>query len=451
MTVSTGAVVEYHLRQLDQPALTEFIAELWAARGYDTQVEGEGEESVVIATNAGQSTTLYPVTGGRFDTGTPSLPDRAIDAVVAPKRGRHARRIADRTDAELLDAAAVREMLWYAIDRSTRRQLCIHHFGDPPENLRPPVHTRVRAGVTVVGSSTAVVSIVSLVLLGAIIGGVTGVGDTPPESTAPTPSDTPTPATDAEADTETPGTAAPLWNVPAPGVTRDGITNISALAMAHERSLENRSYTLWLDFYQPRDGDINNSRVQQDIDIAVADGRYRIDLSVEPVDSGARRSVRTVYYDGLAWYVANTSGENVTYRRTTSLASSTALAYNPFVLEQSLVLQYLSSPRTEVAGRVVDNGRTYYRVVGHGPPSGFTDVWGYTAVATVDRYGFVTSLRVEYTKIADTGTYEVRFTATYDRLDSTTVETPAWYDRRFGNRSNTANDAIRITERPPAY
>ncbi|MFB6300017.1 MAG: hypothetical protein ABEH65_07120 [Halobacteriales archaeon] len=448
MTVSAGSVVEHHLRQLDQATLAAFVAELWSARGYETRIEDE--EPLVIATKVGRSTVLYPVVTGRFDTATPSLPDRSIDGVVAPRTDRQVPRIVERTNAELFDAAAIREMLWYAVDRPTRRTLCTRYLGGPPENLQPSVRIRVRERARALGSSAAVVSIISLVLLGAIIGGIADVGQPPTADSSPeTPPGTEAPITGTDSTpTETSDQSSSLWNVPVPGVTEDGITNLSALATAHEQSLANRSYTLWLDVYRPRDGRMNASRVQRDIDIAVEDGQYRLDLSIEEVESGSRRSVRTVYYDGSAWYTANTTGDNVTYSHTDSFVSSPALEYNPFVLERSLVLKYLSTPRTETAGRVVDGDRTYYRIVGHGPPSGFSQVWGYTAVATVTRDGFVISLRIEYTKIADTGTYEVRFTATYDRLDDTTVDAPAWYTQRYANTTNGTSGLDSSIERP---
>jgi hypothetical protein len=56
---------------------------------------------------------------------------------VAPGTSRSGRAVRERDDPRVLDAADLRELLWYAVDRETRQDLCGTHLGGPPGHTRP--------------------------------------------------------------------------------------------------------------------------------------------------------------------------------------------------------------------------------------------------------------------------------------------------------------------------
>jgi hypothetical protein len=210
-----------------------------------------------------------------------------------------------------------------------------------------------------------------------------------------------------------------------PGVGPAGITNLTALGEAHEDTLSNRSYTLWLDTYQPRDINPNSTRVQYDTDIAVSGDAY---LIVESVEAGRERArLRTVNYDGRDWYVTshqNGSGET---RRIDGDSESPPIQFEPRQLNRGLVQRYLATRTTNVTGKVREGNTTYYRVEGSDRPSvgGVEPIQNYQFVAYVDDDGFVSDATVTYTLVSDAGFYRVQFEWTYGNLDSTTVREPS--------------------------
>jgi hypothetical protein len=242
----------------------------------------------------------------------------------------------------------------------------------------------------------------------------------------PTPGAVPT-------DTPTPTPAALAPDRLPPGVTAAGLADPATLAAAHREAVANGSYTVWMDFYRPRNGDPSAPRVQRDVDVYVEHGRYGLVASVE--DDDGRRTVQEVYFDGAGWSVADRTGVNVTYRRVPANQPPPHDAPNPLVLERSLVDRYLSDG-AELTGTVARDGRTLYRLVGTGPGPGGGDG---TVVALVDRQGFVRHLAVEYAVATDTARYEVRFEASYARVGRTAVDPPPWYDRATGDAAGTGD------------
>jgi hypothetical protein len=238
-------------------------------------------------------------------------------------------------------------------------------------------------------------------------------------------------------DTPTPTPAALAPDRLPPGVTAEGLADPATLAAAHREAVGNRSYTVWMDFYRPRGGDPSAPRVQRDVDVFVEHGRYGLVASVDGPDG--RRTVQEVYFDGAGWSVAERAGDTTSYRRVAGGRGQAPPhdAPDPLVLERSLVERYLSGG-AELNGTVARDGRTLYRLVGAAPgPGGSRDG---TVVALVDRQGFVRHLAVEYAVVTETGRYEARFEASYDRLGRTPVDPPPWNDRAIGNATDTDTD-----------
>jgi hypothetical protein len=414
MTRPDPDVVEYHLRRLDTAACRAFVADLWAARGFETTRDGD----VVVAVRGDESQVVYPVAGRR-----PPTPDRPVDVVVAPAGARE-----DADDARYLDATDLREMLLYAVDRDVAADVCTRHLGASPGELPPPLPTRLRSRGEAVASvirSTPFVLVVALslaVLAGATLDPPVATGDDQ-RGAAPTPAETPTA-------TPPPDTAA----TPAVGVDQSGVTNLSALAAAHSRALETRSYTVWVDYSRPRGWEPNGTRIQRDVDIAVSGDRYLGTTAIEMADN--RTPLQEVYYDGRDWYIADTSGEKTRYRHVHASGGAPDLDADPSTLRYTLVTQYLSTPETAVTERVDRDGRTYYRVVGRGRPTGLGvhGVEDYSVVAYVDSRGLVRDLTARYRRDTDDGPVDVVVEVTYGRLGTTTVTPPAWYEREFDDR-----------------
>lgn len=441
MPTPDPTTLEHHLARLDTEMLVSLAADVWAARGFETQVK----DRLVVATRGDSTTVCWVVGKHRIRRATP--PDRAVDVVVSPAAGEAARAVAQAHDARFLDATSLRELLWYGVDRPTATALCEQYLGATPETLRPPASVRARRRLAAVDPPTSRTFVVSLVALGLFlaaglgvpsgwltendveaigVGGETGVGATGAGET-PTATDT-TGAPDSVAGTIFDSRTAPnatnanLSGVSeVPGLSVDGVDDLSALATAHEQAVENRSYTLWLDVYEPRAGDPDGPRLQRDIDVAVEGGRYLLVTETEVSDNRTR--IGSVYHEGADWFVRG--GENASWRGVTESEAS-VFGPNPFVLARTGVAQFLSTPETAVVGRLDIDGQRYYRVVGRGPPDGTfsAQMANYTVVALVDETGFVTDLSVDYTVATSGQPYRVRFEWTYGKLDETVVDAP---------------------------
>ena len=81
----------------------------------------------------------------------------------------------------------------------------------------------------------------------------------------------------------------------------------------------------------------------------------------------------------------------------------------------------------------------HYRVVGRGDPIGLArPVRNYTVVAFVSQEGVVMDLTATYTVSVDGRPASVRREWTYGRFDETTVDPPAWYERRSSGNATRA-------------
>jgi hypothetical protein len=434
--------VEHHIRRLGGEALAALVADLWAVRGYETTREG----GVVTARHGSETVRIEVPAAGRT-TG-----DGPADVVVAVD-GR------PREDVCVVDAADLRERLTYAVDGAVARDLCERHLGAPPSDLRPPPLVRVRRRAERLSERSALAAIALVLLLGV---GVVGAGALvfPPGASAgasdeAVPAGTPTPvvgstgpaAVSAAPPPGTPGSDDPQFpsgvDVPLPfpssadtlppGVRGGSLVDPTALATAHERAMANRSHTVWLDRYRPRGSDPNRTRIQRDIDVATDGERYLI-TTEEETESGGAELLGSVYFNGAIPYGAVWDEANASYGRVFSIDPRRELASSPDRIRETVVERYLTTPTANVTGRTDWDGKTAYRIVGHGQPDGnaFGTVRNYTVVAVVDARGFVRDLTAEYTRRSGGRTYRVRHEVTYGRIGTTAVEPPTWYERREG-------------------
>ena len=400
------ATVEAHLRQLDAEACAAFVADLWAARGYETRREG----TVVTATRDDETLRIAV---GNADDG------QRVDVLVslggdqtAPPGGR------------VVDAAGLAERVWYAVDRSIARELCERHLGAPPAALRPPLRTRLsqrlptapEPRVSIV--TVVAVAVVALAMAGAPQGGGTAGDETP----------TATPVGSNQ-------TGAVEQALP-PGVNGAGIRDLDALAAAHERVVSGRPVTIWVDKQRPDFADGWRLRTY-DLDVASNGQRYRVDIATG--ERGNRTDLGTLYHDGVFSYARIVQDGNVSYRELSPRQVEQSIVPTPSGVATRLVTRYLSTPTTEMVGTVERDGQTLYRVVGTGQPDGpsLRSVDNYTVTADIAASGFVRNLSAEYTTVDGERRYRLTYEVTYGRVDSTTVTPPAWYVERFAGSDVT--------------
>jgi hypothetical protein len=449
MTAATISPIEYHLGALDRDACGAFVADLWSRRGYDTAREGE----VVVATGGGETIVIYPAIDSRF--GRTSMPDRTVGVAVAPTHSRSARALRERDGCRVLDAADLRELLWYAVDREARRQLCVSHFGAPPDELSMPawryLHGRTRR--TRILAAIVTVALVALVGITAVTL-VAGLG----ASDLPVIGDGGDDSLQAERSTEDPQSAAVggenettegtgPTGTPVPsqlssrmpsGVSSAGIANRTALAAAHERAVTNRSYTLVASVSRQPETQ-NENEVRRIVEFAVEGNRYVSTTTIEQGDS--RFTARERFYDGETVYIADFHGLNTTYRRDEDRDGG---GPSPFELRREVVGQYLAVDGTNMTGQVSREGRTHYRLVGNGRQGNVDVAQNYTVVALVDSRGFVRRVASEYTLAVDTRRYAVDAQLRYRDLGEVTVGPPDWYEQRFASADTDGYNFVSI-------
>ncbi len=365
------------LRRLDPAGRAAVVADCWAAAGHDVERDGP----TVRVARAGE--------------------ERLLSTVDDPA--------ADRT----LDAAAVREALLYRVDRADADRVAERHLGAPLDDLRPPFARR--AASTARALATPAVVVVAVVLVGAAGGLVGGTEEEPGDQPTTTPTASQTPTATA---------LAPTRVVTAPGLEPGGVTDLAALAAAHERARPD-AYVVWVDF------EWGDEAIVREVDVRADGDRYRAEVEVER--DGRVTNLATVYGDGQTRRALIVSDELST-TRTLGPTDTGPAGVDPDDLGAEGVRHWLSAPETRVVGVVENEGWTGYRVVGSGaPPTLPAAVEAYRFEAVVASDGFVGHLVVEF-ELAGTERDSRRFEWTYGE-QSPTVTTPNWTD---ANGTNTA-------------
>jgi hypothetical protein len=431
MTWVDPGVLEARVRGLGSESLTAFVADLWTARGFETDRDG----AVVTARRGGETRVVYVLTGR---AGVPPVQAaRPVDVVIAAGRRENGEAVAAAVNARVVDAAGLAEMLRYAIERDVAAELCERHFDAAPGGLTLLPRDRVRRAV--VGLEIGTVVTVALALLvvaaggGAVLGltdpGVASDGAPDEAEAAATPGTVTSPGGDGPGtvtvDTGSKPTEAGGSNPAAvPGVSEAGISNASRLARAHAATVAGTSsYTIWVDYYAPENG--SPGRVQYDVDVRV-DGEQTVLRTSRETAGGTRSLLSTVYFDGTDRYrVANSGEELARLDDRTPTATPRAV---PVTTPAKMVRLYLATPESAVRPVGSDDPGGRYRVRATGRPGGLPDtVTDYEMTAVVDERGLVRTFEAEFSipggsdvdGVSDRK--RVRLTWTYDRINSTDV------------------------------
>ncbi len=282
--------------QADRDALTEFVADLYAARGYEVDRPAEG---LLRLRPGGRTLTVRPTDGSPVPPGVDAVVTAGATAADEAAEG-----------VDVVDAGTLREHLAYAVDREDARELLGEHFGvqaghDGPGGQGGPVGAESREESTPGGPAPdrstdvppgggrgdtpfdprawprnrlrAVVAATGVFLLvGVLVGGVFvlspavgGTDDaTSPGAPSPTPTETTeTPTPSADQNGETPQHSADGSDTGAPdqyppGVDSGGLADIDALIATHRSVLSNTSFTTTVRYSEFDDGRVTGVYVE---------------------------------------------------------------------------------------------------------------------------------------------------------------------------------------------
>lgn len=425
-------LVAYHVRRLDDDGLAALVADLWSVRGYETATEG-GD---IVARHGTEAVRIR--SGSGADPSSEVPPDVIV---TTGGRGQRQDPAHSHGDARVVDGTALAEMLGYAIDRSVARELCERHLGGKPESLAPPPGRRLRRRTgTVLGSAPTLALLVGALAIAVLLASVAGFpsvdasADTPADGESGTVAEK-TPSTDDSVSAAEPAGSSRDGRATEgfpPGVTAAGITDVEALARAHERAVGNRSHTVWVDWYRPQRMRPNGTLRHRDIDITTEKDRFLIRTSIE--QSANRTHREAIYHDGSAIYAAGWNDTTERYDQPLRITPRQVTVATPASVRARIVRQYLSTPETSIAGVVERDGTQLYRIRGQGRPnvSWTVAIIDYEVEALLDSQGFVHDIsiraNVSYPQVADNSTIPIERTVTYGRMNTTTVDPPAWYE-----------------------
>jgi hypothetical protein len=464
------AAVAAAIRRLDARGFVEFCAALWAARGYETRVEGER----IVATRDGRRVVVVAdAAPGRVRRAVERVRavfawrpaatrvDGDVDVVAATAEGT-AERLAARLDARPAGPRALADCLLYGCDRADADDLAARYLGGSTAALLAHTSSRVDdrddgrdgrggrgvatlasgvgdagtvgdvAGVGVVAAACLVVVAVA-VGLGVFAAGdgggsggaaaLAGVVDAGGEDET----DTAVPAGSAAGDgSERTDGGASATTYP-PGVGADSL-DVGRLADAHAASMDGRSYRLVVRHAgnttvggsRRWEGTSRHATVESD-----RVWRYTVSHYADGGDGG-KRTGYSVYADGEFAYRRVGEGANASFDR--DPVRATRGGGEPMA---ERVRGYLHRYLTTTVVRVHRPTRhaDAYRVVATGQPTRLgREVTEYTAVASVAPDGRVSRLRVEYTSREGVEEETVRFQLEYTVVDGVTVRQPRWYD-----------------------
>jgi hypothetical protein len=168
------------IRRLERDRVASFVAALWAAGGWDTEVDG----NFVIVERDGECKRLAVTDPPRRildQWGSPAVPEDA-DAVVPLGDGE--RTVA--TEPPTIDASALRDRLLFGIEPDAANRICETHFGVPARDKRwdadPEPEPPNKASDAVTGrtrSRTMLVATVVVAFLVLVVGPGALLGATP--------------------------------------------------------------------------------------------------------------------------------------------------------------------------------------------------------------------------------------------------------------------------------
>jgi hypothetical protein len=470
MSVPSEAAFARRYRSLSAAERRDFVAALWAARGWETTGEGT-EPNVVLARRDGRTR--------RVAVGAP-VPDDA-DVVVGDGTRRllaaSPKRRAAAVEATSVSPADLRERLLYGIDRDAADRLYRDHFGvdlataaatDAADTggVRRRV-TRVGRRVTADGGvALGVVALAALLVAAAAVlaaGGLSqfaGIAGLGADAAGPEPA-APPPPVDGEyaAAASAIGTAESAQRGAAslddaslgldedgltgtigstartpPGVFLTGVHDADALADAHVAAVRNRSAASFvLVASGPANGTDPAATTGERIGIAGDGGvemtvasatRYRLVESANAsIASPAGDGPVETFADGDAAYRRTARSEGVETRRLSTAETPDGTTLVAETAEEP-IRRFLNGSDSTV--RAAATELPLYRIEVAGDSAALGDeVRGFRAVAFVTADGLVLELSAAYVHVP-TGE-RVRVAFRYDRFGDTAVAPPAWY------------------------
>lgn len=411
--------------RLDDEARREFVAGLYASRGWETRVE----DGSIVATRDGQTRRIAVVQPRRF--GTPSIPD--VDTVVVSEPSEAVRTIAEGRGMDYVTPTDLRNRLLYGLDRAEAADLFQEHFDRPLSVIESTTETDGSA--TPLGPRPSVPSLmaqqttvaVAVLLVAAVL--FVGPGLVPD---AESPSELPEPNS-----TYTPGSIGALGGEKTypSGLGPDGVEDSRELTNAHFQHLSNQSHAYRIAMSGPQHAPFMlglsswNATVYFENDTrysyrrsSVAPHGFHIEHRTfqdgenvtvwTPIrnlsaDNQTNPEVLTkrVYANETAKFWRVDTPEGVHYRRLTAAEANTTRKRAEFYFTDrvssvhTLLRQLLDTDDSSIqCTESTETGdcRTY-RVVATDDPGVRGDAAEYRAVAVVESSGFVRSLTARYT------------------------------------------------------
>jgi hypothetical protein len=409
-----GTDVARRLRSVDAATRRSFVAALWAARGWETRVEGQR----VVARDHPEwadSTLLVP-DDGRVPESVPT----GVDVVVTTRTD------APAVAARIVAPADLHRLAMYAVDRDVGERLVRSHLDVrlAADDSTPTVARRLDA---------AVLGVVVVLVLAAVMGAAGS--STGSEKRAGSATPTASPALEStrspQGERSEDDSRVAVGNLLAPGLSNEGVVDARALADAHADAVDDRSYVWLIAYIEYRNRSRaawpatrtesvvvrNDTRylsqsggwgalegtpyVVSDVD-AYGDGSYR--YSRKRVDGETR-------YERIPMFGRTLSGGE---RGTARIYAARAGRY---------VRWYASANETRVHDVVTLGNRSYYRVTLLG--NDYPGTRNFSAVALVAPNGFVREIRASYDLPDSNRVAEVQLS--YRRFTGP-VERPDWYD-----------------------
>lgn len=469
--VSAGTFARLFGR-LDAQAKREFVADLFAARGWDVRVDG----SQLHVTRDGDERRVAILEPPRFRS--VSLPD--ADEVLVTRDHSGVRSAAEEVGVHYRSPGDLRDLLLYGLERGTAEELFSEYF-DQPLSVIGPDDEPEDLGLSLSGLwpsldwSPQRAAVVAILLIGVAVyvggaGTLVGLdsGAAAPELNS----------------TYTPGEAGAIGGAREypPGLGPDGIENSGKLTLAHFEFLYGTPHEYRISASGPQHAPFMLGLSQWNATVRIQDGRqyryqkrevapygYRVEQREDnvtvwdpkrPADVGNNSSreilTKQVYADGTQKFWRFDGPEQVLYRRASvEQQGGRVLGVVDQVGWVDIYLQrFLWTPNSSincVSTTETQNCRRY-RVEATGDPIELrADVIDFRAVAIVDQPGFVRSLTVRY-KINPLDGGEpvpVRFRLEYLGIgeESGSVSPPEWLDTA---KNRTRDDAADPTETPTA-
>lgn len=392
-----------------------FVADLWAARGWETHVEG----AVVIARRDDRTERITVLAPGRFRL-RPSIPDGAT-AVIALNSISRIRRVS-APDTRIIALDDLYEIVRYGFPGSAGDNLVHSHFG---VRLGGPEATVCSTGQSDPLSSLlqlipdVLILLVGFFALAVIVAAIVGIPGIVPQlgGASATDQQTPVPTSTSEP------TTTPEPSIVAPGVTTAGVENATLLAAAHQETVANESYRWTLGYRESIAGDETGRKVEtvrvEAPHVYVSEIRRVGKLRAFPRPIASEES----YADGTTRFSRRPAESDVVAAR----------ILDPDVLDGPgrqasragrYIEWYLSAETSSVENVVVEDGTVLYRVRGRG--NDFPRSRDYEVTAVVEESGFVPLMRVSYETRDGLG---ITVWFEYDAVGETTVRRPPWVDR----------------------